>query len=86
MLYEWDESKRKSNIKKHGIDFAAIQMFDWECAAIFADQRMDYTEPRMVAYGYILGRLIVVVYTNRCDVIRVISMRKANKREVNKYG
>ena len=57
MLYEWDESKRKGNIEKHGIDFAAIQMFDWKCATVFTDQRMDYAEPRMVAYGHIMGRL-----------------------------
>jgi len=64
----------------------AIEKFDWECATIFADQRMDYAEPRMVAYGYIMGRLVVVVYTIRHDAIRMISMRKANRREVNKYG
>jgi len=86
MLYEWDEAKRQINMEKHGIDFAAIEQFGWESATIFADQRMAYAEPRMVAYGYIVGRLIVVVYTMRHDVIRLISMRKANQREVNRYG
>jgi len=86
VIYDWDESKRQSNFQKHGLDFMAIEKFDWESATIFVDQRMDYAEPRMVAYGYILGRLIVVVYVNRSDVIRIISMRKANKREVNQYG
>jgi len=87
MTYEWDEGKRKTNLEKHGIDFSAIHLFGWECATIFADQRIDYDEPRMVAYGSINGRLVVVVYTIRGDeTIRVISMRKANKREVSKYG
>jgi len=87
MTYEWDERKRKTNLEKHGIDFSAIHLFDWECATIFADQRIDYEEPRMVAYGSIKGRLVVVVYTIRDNEnIRIISMRKANKREVNRYG
>ncbi|MFQ5345559.1 MAG: BrnT family toxin [Mariprofundus sp.] len=87
MAYEWDEGKRTINLEKHGIDFSAIHLFDWESATIFADQRIDYNEPRMVAYGRIKGRLIVVVYAMRGDKsIRVISMRKANKREVVKYG
>jgi len=87
MTYEWDERKRKSNLEKHGIDFSAIHLFVWECATIFSDQRIDYEEPRMVAYGNINRRLVVVVYTLRGDeTIRLISMRKANKREVIKYG
>ena len=87
MAYEWDEGKRQINLEKHGIDFSAIHSFGWECATIFEDLRMDYDEPRMVAYGNIKGRLVVVVYTQRGDeTIRVISMRKANKREVSRYG
>jgi len=87
MTYEWDEGKRKTNLEKHGIDFSAIHLFDWEYATIFADLRINYDEPRMVAYGSIKGRLVVIVYTIRGnESIRIISMRKANKREVSKYG
>lgn len=85
-MYEWDETKRDINIEKHGIDFAAIHDFDWDSATIFADERRDYDEPRFVAYGYIKGRLVVVVYTERNERKRIISMRKANSREMNNYG
>ncbi len=53
---------------------------------MFVDERDDYAEQRLVAYGFIKGRLIAVVFTFRSDVTRIISMRKANKREVIKYG
>jgi len=86
MHYEWDEDKRHANICKHGIDFAAIYLFNWDDATIFVDDRCDYAEQRRVAYGEIRQRLIVVVYTLRAEATRIISMRKANSREVRKYG
>lgn len=85
-MYEWDETKRTVNIEKHGIDFAAIHDFDWDSATIFTDERKDYGESRFVAYGYIKNRLVVVVYAERSGRKRIISMRKANSREVNSYG
>jgi len=84
--YEWDDTKRKVNLARHGIDFAAIKSFEWEDATIFEDQRKDYNEKRMVAYGYIKGRLVAVVYTERKTTSRIISLRKANSREVKRYG
>ncbi|MDX8414133.1 MAG: BrnT family toxin [Mariprofundales bacterium] len=86
MKYEWDEHKRSTNIAHHGIDFAAIARFDWDGATIFTDHRRDYGEARRVAYGYIGTRLIAVVYTTREANTRIISMRKANSREVRDYG
>ncbi len=86
MRYEWDDAKRGINLAKHGIDFAAIEDFGWKDATIFEDRRKDYNEKRMVAYGYIKGRLVVVVYTESKDAHRIISLRKANTREVNRYG
>jgi len=84
--YEWDVAKRKTNLVRHGIDFAAIEFFEWEAATIFEDRRKDYNEKRMVAYGYIKGRLVAVVYTERKTTRRIISLRKANSREVKRYG
>ncbi len=52
----------------------------------FADERFDYGEPRFVAYGYMNGRLIATVYTQRGNAMRIISMRKANTREEKLYG
>jgi len=53
---------------------------------IFEDVRNVYSESRFIAYGYIHARFAVVVYTMRGDNLRIISLRKANKREVNQYG
>jgi len=84
--YEWNDAKRKINLAKHGIDFAAIESFEWETATIFEDRRKNYDEKRMVAYGYIKGRLVAVVYTEGKDTRRIISLRKTNSREVKRYG
>jgi len=86
MHYEWDNAKREANLARHGIDFVAIEFLEWETATIFEDQRKDYSEKRMVAYGYIKGRLVAVVYTERKTTRRIISLRKANSREVKRYG
>ena len=86
MQYEWDEMKRQINIEKHGVDFAAMQAFEWEKAEFFEDVRHNYAESRFVAYGCIHGRMVAVVYTMRGDTVRIISLRKANKREVAQYG
>ena len=65
------------------MDFAAIDAFDWETALIDADTRHE--EPRWVAIGFIGSRLHIVVYARRGTRRRVISLRKANAREVRKH-
>jgi len=85
MQYEWDETKRQINIEKHAFDFVDMEFFNWEDAHVFEDVRHKYEELRFIAYGYIRARLVVVVYTMRGDAVRVISLRKANKREVIQY-
>jgi len=82
MLFTWDEKKRRSNIKKHGIDFACAAeifsgpSFTWE------DSRFDYGEQRWITMG-LLGSLVVVlvVHTETEEEIHVISIRKADKDE-----
>ena len=86
MIYEWDPQKRQENLDKHGVDFAAIDDFELENAAIFLDRRRDYREPRYVAYGLIGDRLYCLVFALRGEKIRVISLRKANRREVKRHG
>ncbi len=63
-----------------------MEAFDWERAVIFEDDRFEYGETRFVAYGRIRGRLVAVVYTLRGDAVRIISLRKANSREEQRYG
>ena len=84
LVYEWDENKRRTNRAKHGVDFAAMRAFDWETARIEADDHPE--EPRWVGRGVIGSRLHVVVFTERGNRIRVISLRKANPREEQRHA
>jgi uncharacterized DUF497 family protein len=79
--YEWDESKRLSNIRKHGIDFIDVpEVFDGD-TVIFEDTRFDYSETRFIGIGLLQGRVVVVAYTERHETIRIISARKATVYE-----
>jgi uncharacterized DUF497 family protein len=84
--YTWDPAKHAENCVKHGLDFEVVRRFEWERAVAFIDGRHNYGEVRRRAYGPIDGRLCVLVFTVRDEVVRVISLRKANRREVRRYG
>jgi uncharacterized DUF497 family protein len=86
MQFEWDEEKCKKNIETHGIDFVdAAEIFSAPIL-VFLDDRKSYGESRYIGMGEIQGRIMVIVYTERKgDVIRIISLRKANKREQSKF-
>ena len=83
-MYEWDGEKRQANLAKHGVDFSALEFFEWETAVEAADARPD--EPRWVAIGFIRLQLHVVVYTVRNRAVRVISLRKATPQERMRYA
>lgn len=83
MEIEFDPGKNESNRAKHGIDFAATENFDFSTALMAPVKRNN--ETRQVAVGYIAGRLHVLVYTKKTGAVRVISLRKANKREQRTY-
>jgi uncharacterized DUF497 family protein len=85
-LYEWNEAKRKSNLAKHGIDFATVEYFVWEEAVVIPDNRKNYGEARFLAFGPVGNRLPCLTFSVRGENIRVISFRKANSREVQRYG
>lgn len=80
--YEWDAAKATQNMGKHGVPFETVTGFDWRTAIEAEDTRYDYGETRMQALGKIDGRYHVLVYAWRGDRIRVISLRKANRREL----
>jgi uncharacterized DUF497 family protein len=84
--FEWDERKNRQNIRKHGLDFRdAEEMFRGVVAAE-PDTREDYGEKRWVGIGLIQERVTHVVFTERGpDTIRIISLRKATKRESEQY-
>jgi uncharacterized protein len=86
MKITYDPAKRAHTLKERGLDFE-------ECAEVFAgpsidipDNRHDYGEPRARTIGLLNGRMVVVVWTQRGNTRRIISMRKANDREKARFG
>jgi len=85
MEIEFDPEKNVRNIELRGISLQDAARFEWEGALIVADRRRDYGEPRYRAFGFIENRLHALVFTPREGATRVISLRKANRREVLRY-
>ncbi|MCD8118802.1 MAG: BrnT family toxin [Lachnospiraceae bacterium] len=88
MKFEWDEEKERLNIEKHGIDFrTAVQVFHDENRIEYFDKIHSIGEDRYITIGMIGERMIIItlVYTERVDVIRVISARVATKKERRFY-
>jgi len=83
--FDWDEVKRAANLARHGIDFIEVLRFDWETAQFIPDTRRDYGEDRVIAIGRIGPRMHVLIFTARRELIRIISLRRANDREIKKY-
>ncbi|MBI4356835.1 MAG: BrnT family toxin [Gammaproteobacteria bacterium] len=86
MRFEWNEIKRISNLDKHDMDFVdAAEMFEGPML-VRQDTRKTYGEERFIGFGFIQKRLMAVVYASRKpDIIRIISLRKANKREQERF-
>ncbi|MBW2318700.1 MAG: BrnT family toxin [Deltaproteobacteria bacterium] len=85
MNFEWDDTKCKANLKKHGIDFINTPtIFDGYTLTI-EDARYNYGEERFITLGILGGRVVVVVHTENEDSIRIISIRKATKYEEKAY-
>ncbi|MDR1947756.1 MAG: BrnT family toxin [Desulfovibrio sp.] len=86
MKFEWDNKKSDACFQERGFDFAyAARAFLDPDRSIRKDARHDYGESRYILLGKIESRLFCVAYTPRGDVIRIISARKANSREVHLY-
>lgn len=86
MRFEWDEQKRRANIRKHGFDFRdAWQVFQLPML-VALDDRHDYDEDRWIGIGMLNTRVVVMVFTERDeDTIRIISMMKATSYERIRY-
>ena len=85
MHFSWDETKRKGNIAKHGLDFAdAARVFD-SPMVLFEDDRQDYGEQRMIGIGLLESQVVLIVHVESETNIRIISMRKADSNETNLY-
>jgi len=86
MEFEWDIAKAESNARKHGVSFlTAVQVFNDFYRVIWPDLRRAYGEPRLITTGRSKEEVITVVYTFRAENVRIISARKANRREKKSY-
>ena len=86
MNVTFDPAKDASNHARHGVSLAMAAELEWDSALIWPDMRQDYGEARQCGIGYIGLRLYVVAFVDRADGRRVISLRKANRREVKRYA
>ncbi len=86
MLFVWDKSKNRINIRKHGLSFEkAVRVFnDLKMIEVYDQNHSGSEEDRWSAVGSI-GIVIKVVYTIRNDAIRIIPARRATKGETNEY-
>ena len=84
--FEWDDAKARANLKKHAVSFeVARRVFDDRAAIDELDDSDAHGEDRSVITGMIAGSLLTVVYTEREERIRIISARKATRREQDRY-
>ena len=81
MQITFDPAKRRKTLAERGLDFADAALIFNGVTLEMEDTRKDYGEPRMICYGLLKGRMIVVGYTPRGVSRHVFSMRKANERE-----
>ena len=86
MDIDFDPRKDAANRDKHGISLAEAADLEWDTLISAPDQRSSYGEQRMVGYALRDDRVYCVVYTDRGAVRRIISLRKANAREVRHYA
>lgn len=85
MKFDFDPAKDAANLSKHGVSLAEAEFMEWSTALVWADDRRDYRETRMKALALLGPRVFFVAFVDRSDVRRIISLRKANHREVKVY-
>jgi len=85
MKHEWDAEKNRKNVAKHGLHFKDAELVFAGPCVTFEDDRFDYGEERLITLGLLAGRLVVIAHSPRDEETRIISMRKANRREQEIY-
>lgn len=86
MRITFDPTKDAANVTKHGVSLAQAADLEWDSAVTWPDARRVHDEPRQCGIGYIGLRLYFVAFVDRADGRRIISLRKANQREVKRYA
>ena len=85
MGFDFDSGKDATNLSKHGLSLVAAAELSWDAAFVWIDDRADYVEVRMVALAPLGDVLYFVAFVDREPARRIISLRRANRREVSHY-
>jgi uncharacterized protein len=85
MQIEFDAAKDEANRSKHGVSLQLAEELDWDHALVWMDDRFDYTEVRMIALAPRTQHLYYVAFTERGETRRIISLRRALRKEVAYY-
>lgn len=85
MQIEFDATKDEANQTKHGVSLSVAGELDWDAALVWVDERLEYGETRMIALAPKTEVLYYVAFVDRGRVRRIISLRRANRREVKHY-
>ncbi|MFM9969850.1 MAG: BrnT family toxin [Burkholderiales bacterium] len=85
MQYEFDPDKDEINQAKHGVSLALASELDWDAALVWVDERYEYDEVRMIALAPETGTLYYVAYVDHDEKLKIISLRRAVRREVKHY-
>ena len=85
MLNDFDPIKDSINLARHGVSLALADKLDWDAALVWVDDRFAYDEVRMIALAPEADILYYVAFVERGEVRRIISLRRAERREVKHY-
>lgn len=85
MQIQFDDSKDAENLRRHGVSLAYAAHLCWDVAIVWIDDRFDYDELRMRALVPADSVLYYVAFVDRDDLRRIISLRRASRKEVNSY-
>ena len=85
MRFEFDPAKDRANRANHGVSLVLAVELDWDAALVWVDDRYEYSETRMIALAPKTGILYYVAFVDQGEVRRIISLRRATRREVKHY-
>ncbi len=85
MQIEFDPEKDAPNLEKHGVSLALAEQLDWDAALVWVDERFPYAELRMIALAPETNTLYYVAFAEKDETRRIISLRRATRREVTHY-
>ena len=85
MRIEFDPAKDSVNRANHDVSLAMAEQLDWDAALVWVDSRFEYDELRMIALAPETSTLYYVAFVERGEVRRIVSLRRATRREVKRY-